>query len=263
MPLDAPTLLAAGSGLAALAVLLALVFLARNVGRLAAEAGARNAELRRANVVASVEPPRREGGRPELVLVNAGPAAAFDVRVTFDPPLFDYAAVEHVRAPLRPVGVLRPGQEIVAPLPEDSVVEDRPYGLALSWKSGPNGARESLRYEAVIRDPVGAAADQGEALGQIADYLRRMRKDYRSVAQKLGERPVPRERRRDRGRERERVREPQPGADGAIEAAGPETETETGTEPEATRERRRSRRANGDARPESRRRARRAAAEAR
>lgn len=231
------------AGLAAFAT---LVLLAINLGRLATALHERNAEASRANVVASVEPPRRDGGRPELVVVNTGPAAAFDVRVTFDPPLFDYLSVEQVRAPFKSIGVLRPGQEVVTPLPEDSVVEERAYGLALSWKSAPGGARESLRYEAVMRDRVAAPADQPEALAQIADYLRRMRKDYRSVAQRLGERaPEPARDRgearvRERDRERPRARRP--------EARAAEGDGGAPLEPE----RRRARKANGDGRASER-----------
>lgn len=89
-------------------------------------------------VVATIEPNPQALMYVDLHVGNEGNASAFDVAVSFDPPLpTDKDGKENRPLPFSHVTVLRPGQKLVSFICAFAAVEDKTYKATIAWRKKP------------------------------------------------------------------------------------------------------------------------------
>lgn len=170
---------------AALVTAVATVFLWRVTRVLAVETKRMADASAQPQVVVSIEPNQWTTMYADIIVANTGNAAAFDIVVNFDPPVERDETQAERPFPLERVSLLRPGQQITSFLSSFEPVINRAYTVTVSWKRDPQGnERESLSYQLDMsefdgRGHLGAV----NALNQIADEVKKMREDWRPVAQ--------------------------------------------------------------------------------
>lgn len=79
------------------------------------------------HVVATLEPNLWSTRHFDLKINNTGNATAYDIVVSFDPPLNNGEGRENKKVPLEHVSVLRPGQGLVSYLSDYSTLEGREF----------------------------------------------------------------------------------------------------------------------------------------
>ncbi len=142
----------------------------------------------------------------DLIVENTGNAAAFDIEITFDPPLsVDPDLKDPNMIPLQNISVLKPSQSLRSYLSEFSQHIDKSYTIISSWSRRPGDAnRESLSYIQNISE-FSAISYLGESdpMIQIASQIKHIREDWRSVAS--GSRKIKTDMYGAQDREKERV----------------------------------------------------------
>lgn len=138
-----------------------------------------------ANVVASLEVNQWSFRHLDLVVQNTGSAAAFEVSVTFTPPLPYMSQVELNDAPFSNISILRPGHTLTSSVNDFQSVSQNVYRVKIVWKQTPT----SKRYHENAYDINMAAIGKISRLGagspevQIADQVKKLREDWKPVAQ--------------------------------------------------------------------------------
>ncbi|WFU47724.1 hypothetical protein [Sinorhizobium terangae] len=122
----------------------------------------------------------------DIVVANSGNAVAYDIEVSFDPPLPRLSERSEANGvPLQHISILRPTQSIKSSLCENSRLTDRAYRVTIGWRPSPKAQkREALTYVLSLADyddvsRLGAASP----LVQIAEQMKKLREDWKSVAQ--------------------------------------------------------------------------------
>jgi hypothetical protein len=138
----------------AIVVAVATVLLWRVTNALAVETR-RLADLSsQPHVVATVGPNRWSMIHADLEVENSGNATAYDIRLTFDPPLPTEEWEGDTAGPIQKISVLKPGQAISSYLAEFSTLLDNSYRVSISWLRMPEGGRtrDQLLYSRSHRD---------------------------------------------------------------------------------------------------------------
>lgn len=134
-------------------------------------------------VVATIQRNRWGFGFADLHVANTGNAAAFDIQVSFDPPLEIDPVGDDATPPLQSVSVLKPGQAVDSYLVEFQRIIDQTYAVTISWKNNPKATRrETLVYTLRIADIKGSSQlGASDPAVQIADDIRKMREDLHKL----------------------------------------------------------------------------------
>lgn len=135
-------------------------------------------------VVASIEVNQWSVIHFDLVLQNTGNATAFDIRVEFANPPQLADGKQGDPFPFTKVSLLRPGQTLISFLADFENLEGATYVVNVSWKSRPNVfQREFLTYEIDMNSMEGVSfLGKSSPLIQIADEVKKIRNDWKSVA---------------------------------------------------------------------------------
>lgn len=179
-PSIANSLVAASS----IATAFATVFLWRvtkklyNATRLMADA------MSRAQVVAAIRPNIWSLLHADIHVTNTGNAAAFDIKVEFDPPIERTGRLEGRPMPLAAVSMLRPGDSLHCALAQMSAVLGKTFSVTTSWKAAPtDDRRQSLTYTMDMRDFDGwRTVGPADPMIQLADQVKKLREDWHGVA---------------------------------------------------------------------------------
>lgn len=171
----------------------------------------------RPHVVATLDPNQWSMMHFDLRVENTGNATAYDIAVSFDPPLVSGSARDPARGvPLATVDVLKPGQGLTSYLAEAGVVLPNTYRVSISWKRDPSAAvRETNSYtlnmsamEGITRlgnDPLIQISNDvkkfTEAFGRLASGHPNMQVDVFTSADRLRERQAVERRRRQQRRD--------------------------------------------------------------
>lgn len=171
---------AAGS----IATAFATVFLWRVTKALAVETKRMAEASSHPQVVASIEPNRWSIRHADIRVANTGNAAAFDIRISFDPPLAREGRRAERPIPLQRISILRPGQEMVCDLSEFSSLLERKFTVSTSWIGTPGAAdREVLSYEIDMSDYAGwGTLGAADPLVQIAQDVKKLREQWQPIA---------------------------------------------------------------------------------
>ncbi|MFH1558414.1 MAG: hypothetical protein ABII76_26735 [Pseudomonadota bacterium] len=135
-------------------------------------------------VVASIEPNRWSMRHADIRVANTGNAAAFDIRIAFDPPLMREGETAEMPVPLQKISILRPGQEMVCHLSEFHPILERKFTVSTSWVSDASASdREILRYEVDMSDYIGwGTLGSSDPLVQIAEDIRKIKEQWQQIA---------------------------------------------------------------------------------
>ncbi len=137
-----------------------------------------------ANVVASLETNQWSWRHLDLVVHNAGNAPAFEVTVTFNPPLPYMTPKETDDMPFGKISILRPGQIVSSNVNDFGSVREKVYRVTVQWKKSPRRKRlESNVYDINIAG-LGAISRLGAGSPevQIAEQIKKIREDWQPVA---------------------------------------------------------------------------------
>ncbi len=137
-------------------------------------------------VVATIESNRWAMQYADLHVSNTGNATAYDILITFEPPLpIDDLRGSDLPPPLHTLSVLKPGQELHSSLSKFGPLIDKTFIVTVSWRSNPSSPeRESSVYPLDMRFIRGVTRlGSADPLTQIAEQMKKMREDWQSVAQ--------------------------------------------------------------------------------
>lgn len=158
----------------------------------------------RPQVVASILPNRVGTGWADLRVENTGNAAAFDISLTFEPPLKYSPVDDDGQPPLHSISVLTPGQGMNSFLCDYSEIIDVVYSVCVSWKVDPHRTeRTSLSYVLSIADIKGTSQlDGSDPAVEVEKHLKLLAKSVERVAN--GQRRLKVDSYSDRDRQNER-----------------------------------------------------------
>lgn len=174
-----------GTLLAAVVTAVATFFLWRVTGILAVETKRMANASAQPQVVVTLVPNQWSTMHLDINVANSGNATAFDIEVEFDPPLENgEARGEDMPIPFRKISILKPGQQLQSYLREVGDYLEKTFTIAVSWKLHPDDSeRHQLNYTLSMRDYAGVSyVGARDPLVQLADQLKKVREDWKSVA---------------------------------------------------------------------------------
>ncbi|HEY0622215.1 hypothetical protein [Sphingomonas sp.] len=177
--------LAIASVLGAFVTAIATIFLWRVTKILAVETQRMANAQSQPQIVATIEPNQWSMMHADLHIVNTGNATAFDVEVTFDPPL----VVDHEnkretpKTPFEQISLLKPGQRLSSWVGRMYPLLDLAYEVSISWKRSPTEEKESYRYSLNMTDYKNVSRlGSGDPLIKVADHVKKLQEDFSKIA---------------------------------------------------------------------------------
>jgi hypothetical protein len=137
------------------------------------------------HVVATIEPNRWAWNHADLKVDNTGNATAYDILVSFDPPLENGGARrDNEKTPLQTISVLKPGQGLSSYLSEFRPLAGKSFTVTISWRRDPaKNDRETNTYTLNMVDAEGVSRlGASDPLTQIAEEVKKIREDWRPIA---------------------------------------------------------------------------------
>lgn len=134
------------------------------------------------HVMVSLEPSRWSLIYFDLHVANTGNAAAYDVRVNFDPPLPSKDGGGAPKELLTNISALRPGQKITSFAASYKALREHTFTVKVSWAPRPNGrtAHNSYRLSVAEYEHL-SHLGSGDPLVQIANEMKTLREDWQRV----------------------------------------------------------------------------------
>ncbi|MER9914014.1 hypothetical protein NKJ71_25645 [Mesorhizobium sp. M0050] len=168
----------------------------------------------RPHIVATLDPNQWSMIHFDLRVENTGNAAAYDINVSFDPPLVPSSPRDpEGPVPLTTIDVLKPGQGLTSYIAEAAAVLPNTYQVSITWKRAPSSAaKETNSYtlnmsvmEGITRlgnDPLIQISNDvkkfTETFGKLASGHPKLQVDVFTSADRLHERRVIERRRGER-----------------------------------------------------------------
>ena len=133
-------------------------------------------------VTATIEPNVWSMIHCDFVVQNSGNAPAFDVRIEISPEPTQTKHRQGKPLPLQAVSVLRAGQKMTSFLAEANDILDREFRIEIRWKRDPNDESvESIAYDHYLPKGISRLGAWSSEI-QIAEQLKKLREDWKSVA---------------------------------------------------------------------------------
>lgn len=184
-PVWISTIAAGIAALGAIVTAIATAGLWRQTSVLAVETRRMVEAAARPQVVANLRPNQWAMMYADLVISNTGNATAFDIQISFDPPLETEDMKESgFPAPLQSISVLDPEESLSAFVGEFAAIVDTVFRITVSWKRHPDATeREELSYSLATKhlDGIGRLGS-ADAMTQIAEQVKKLREDWANVA---------------------------------------------------------------------------------
>ncbi len=136
------------------------------------------------NIVAILEPNQWSMNHFDLKITNTGNATAYEISISFDPPLQNGETRAGKDVPLQNISVLRPGQTMSSYLTGYSTLKGQTFQVKTSWKRAPKSVQsEDLNYtfDMSMFDHV-SGLGTGDPQVQIAEQIKHIREDWRPVS---------------------------------------------------------------------------------
>lgn len=174
--------------LGTLVTAVATVFLWRVTRTLAGETKRMAEASAQPQVVAHIEPNRWAHNHADLHVANTGNGTAFDIQVTFDPPLERDKEDSDQPIPLQRISVLKPGQKVSSWIGEWGPLLKKTYSVQVSWKRHPSrDDREALTYTLDMNDVEGMSwLGASDPMIQVAEQIKKIREDWQRVPKSGG-----------------------------------------------------------------------------
>ena len=138
----------------------------------------------RPQIVASIIPNQWSTIHLDVQVENTGNASAFEIEISFDPPLENGEAREDRVIPFEQISVLKPGQVLQSYLSGVGDYLKQKFTVTASWKLHPDATeRENLVYTLNMSDYQGISyLGSRDPVVQIAEQIKKLRDDWRYVA---------------------------------------------------------------------------------
>jgi len=136
-------------------------------------------------VVATIVPNLWSTIHLDINVENTGNATAFDIELSFNPPLVNgEARGDNMPIPLQRISLLKPGQSLNSYLSGVGDYLEKNFEVTASWKISPNAVeRETLSFWLNMADYKGVSyLGSRDPSVQIAEQLKNLREDWKSVA---------------------------------------------------------------------------------
>ncbi|WP_296250887.1 hypothetical protein [uncultured Enterobacter sp.] len=172
------------SAFAALLTAIATFFLWR-VTRILAEETKRMVDAsEQPQVVATLEPNAWSMLYFDISVVNTGNAPAFNIEVTFDPPLENASHRKDKTIPLKQISVLRNGQQMTSNLCEYKQIEGKVFQVSISWTKKPNSTvKEIMSYTYDMASFAGISQlGAKNPMTEISQQIKGIREDWKHIA---------------------------------------------------------------------------------
>lgn len=200
-------IIAVGGVLGTIVTAVATIFLWRVTRVLANETTRMVQAASQPHVVVTIEPNRWSLLHFDLKVHNTGNATAYDISISFDPPLENgEARGSKLEVPLTTVSVLKPDQGLSSYLSEYTPLKGNAYTVSISWRRNPSSQVKELNvykldmndYDSItqlgVSDPTVQIAEQvkkiQENLKPLLSGTKRLRVDMFSSSDRLHERKV-------------------------------------------------------------------------
>ncbi|KRB13953.1 hypothetical protein ASD99_14885 [Mesorhizobium sp. Root695] len=138
----------------------------------------------RPHIVATLDPNQWSMMHFDLRVENTGNATAYDIKLSFDPPLVSSSPRDPAEpAPLGTVDVLKPGQGLTSYLAEAGVVLPNTYRVSITWKRDPQAAvRETNSYTLNMNTMEGISTLGTDPLIQISNDVKKFTENFAKLA---------------------------------------------------------------------------------
>ena len=136
-------------------------------------------------VVATIVPNIWSTIHLDIAVENTGNATAFDIELSFNPPLSNDREIgDDDTIPLQKISLLKPGQSISSYLDGVGDYLEKNFEVTASWKRSPTSIeRETLTFWLNMADFKGVSyLGARDPRVQIAEQLKELREDWRNVA---------------------------------------------------------------------------------
>ena len=173
-----------GTLLGTVATAVATVFLWRVTRLLAVETTRMADAAAQPQVVASLVPNQWSVIYFDIVVENTGNASAFDINVTFDPPIDTERSGEILPGPLQRISVLKPGESIQSYLNSAEEYLEKSFTVTIDWRRHPTaGQREILTYTLNMVNMKGISfLGERDPLVEISQQIKKIREDWQHIA---------------------------------------------------------------------------------
>lgn len=178
------TTIAIGGLLGTLVTAVATIFLWRVTKLLAVETERMARASSQPHVVATLDPNRWSMRHFDLKLDNTGNATAYDITVSFSPPLENgEARGDRIEVPFQRVSVLKPGQGVASYLAEYDRVKENVYTVRISWRrAAADPQREENVYTINMADKAGVSQLGSDPIIQIAEHIKKLHEEWTPIA---------------------------------------------------------------------------------
>ncbi len=175
------------SGVAAIITACATIFLYKVTKILAVETK-KMADASKPHIVATLVINKWSMKHMDLHIDNTGNATAYDIEISFNPPLKNTGVREKLETlPFQKISVLNPNQGLSTYLSEYSDIKDKSYFVEISWKNNSMATeREYNRYILNIGHYEGVTKlGDDNPLCSIANKVEKISDDIRKITNKL------------------------------------------------------------------------------
>ncbi|MBA0160306.1 MULTISPECIES: hypothetical protein [Pectobacterium] len=120
----------------------------------------------------------------DINVSNTGNAAAYNIEIEFDPPLINGSHRNEIPIPFNNISVLKNGQTLNSNLCEFKDLKGRVFNVNISWSKGINSSvrqSNSYYYNMEVFENITYLGARSP-LTQIAEQLKGIREDWRSIA---------------------------------------------------------------------------------
>lgn len=182
MPHWLSSLMSIAGLIGSLATAIATVFLWRVTKSLARETTRMAEASAQPHVVATLSPNIWSMNHFDLHVDNTGNATAYEIAVSFDPPLASGEGRTEREVPLQKISVLKPGQGIASYLSEYGPLVGQKYQVTVSWRNTQKNEREENVYTLNMADNDGISRLGDDPLVQIANHVKKLQEAWAPVA---------------------------------------------------------------------------------
>lgn len=120
----------------------------------------------------------------DINVSNTGNAAAYNIEIEFDPPLINGSHRNEIPIPFNNISVLKNGQTLNSNLCEFKDLKGRVFKVNISWSKGINSSERqsnSYYYNMEVFENITYLGARSP-LSQIAEQVKGIREDWRSIA---------------------------------------------------------------------------------
>lgn len=137
------------------------------------------------HIVAVIIPNQWSINHFDLCVENTGNATAYDIQISFEPPLKNGEAREYIRdTPYKHISVLKPGQKLFSHLSEFQLIKGKSYDVRITWKRNANvSERQCNNYNLHMNDYENISQlGENEAMVRLSKSIKKFEENWSRIA---------------------------------------------------------------------------------